>query len=64
MIVYVNGSPKDIDLMKTIMTKAENIAREGHNCKFEALSMPLQHKVYIYAESLVADDLRDNNVPQ
>ena len=58
MLVYVNGLPKDIDLMKTIMTKAENIAREGHNCKFEALSMPLQHKVYTDAQSLVADDLR------
>ena len=61
MLVYVHGLPKDIDLMKTIMTKAENIAREGHNCKFEALSIPLQHKVYIDAQSLVADDLRDNS---
>ena len=59
MIVYVNGLPKDIDLMKIIMDKAENISREDHNCDFEALSMPLQHKVYIDAQNLVADDLRE-----
>ena len=61
MIVYVNGSPKDIDLMKLILDKAENISREGHNCKFEALSMPLQHKIYADAQSLVAVDLRGND---
>lgn len=62
MMIYVNGTPRDINVHETIMTKANSVALDIYKRPYDRLSISLQHKVYTDAQSLVVDDLRENRI--
>ena len=61
MMIYVNGSPREIELHELIMGKVDSVALDLYRRPYKSLSISFKSKVYTDAKSLVVDDLRGND---